>query len=148
MPLTIELVDAVAASLRAGGYRSAAQIFSQASHEHISRMGTNVPPAIRLRVQRCVRATERGRGPSELKDSFIVEDLSSMQTNDKAEAECWNMDPHRLVDALLICCWWMLRGIARLRHPRFVRAWTEEHIEAVTHSSRCLATKLTLLACA
>ena len=69
MPLTIKLVDAVAASLWAGDYRSAAQIFSQVSQEHISRTGTNVPPAIQLRIQLCVRATERGRGPSQLKDS-------------------------------------------------------------------------------
>ena len=59
-----------------------------------------------------------------------MEDLqTSMQTNDKVEAEHWTMDPHRLVDTLLNS-WWMLRGI-EIAAAKIVPACTE-----VTHQCR------------
>ncbi|CAE7220070.1 unnamed protein product [Symbiodinium microadriaticum] len=130
LPLTVRSVDAVAASLRVGGYKTANKLlFSQARQEHVAQTHTPVPPEVILRMTQAERAVERGRGPSKLKDSFYVEDIARIDTTDRefpTQIQWAICLSHRL-DMVIICCWWLLRGI----EAASVMLWTE-----VTYSGR------------
>ena len=113
LPLTVRSVDAVAASLRAGGYKTAKLLFSQARQEHVAQTHTPVPPEVILRMTQAERAVERGRGPSKLKDSFYVEDIARIDTTDRefpTQIQWATRLSHR-IDMVIICCLWLLRGI-------------------------------------
>ena len=131
-PLTVRSVDAVAASLRAGGYKTAKLLFSQARQEHVAQTHTPVPPEVILRMTQTERAVERGRGPSKLKDSFYVEDIARIGTTDRefsAQIK-WATGLSYRIEMVIICCWWLLRGI-EAASVMLNQAWTE-----VTHSGR------------
>ncbi|CAE7028562.1 unnamed protein product [Symbiodinium natans] len=128
IPITTNLVDAIGASLRFGGYKSAKQLFSQAAQEHVARSGEALPEAVRLRMKQVERAVERGRGPAAAKDSFVLEDFERVDLERPfPEASAWLDSVQAAVDVIVICCWWMFRGIeaaaARLQH-----AWTEQTV--------------------
>ena len=78
LPLSVRLVSAIGACLRAGGYKSAKQTFCQARQEHIAETKTAVPPEVLLKMTQVERAVKRGRGPSKLKDSLFVEDIARL----------------------------------------------------------------------
>ena len=132
LPLTVRSVDAVAASLRAGGYKTAKLLFSQARQEHVAQTHTPVPPEVILRMTQAERAVERGRGPSKLKDSFYVEDIARISTTDREFPTQikWAMGLSHRIDMVIICCWWLLRGI-EAASVMLNQAWTE-----VTHAGR------------
>ena len=113
LPLTVRSVDAVAASLRAGGYKTAKLLFSQARQEHVAQTHTPVPPEVILRMTQAERAVERGRGPSKLKDSFYVEDIARIDTTDREFPTPiqWTTRLSHRIDMVIICCCWLLRGI-------------------------------------
>eukprot|EP00439_Symbiodinium_sp_Y106_P077835 s2127_g16.t1 len=134
LPLSVRLVNAIGASLRAGGYKSAKQIFGQARQEHIAGTKTAVPLEVLLKMAQVERAVERGQGPSKLKDSFFVEDIARLPQNQNSDdfngPHDWARRLQHRIDMVVICCWWLLRGIEAasvLLGP----AWTE-----VTHSGR------------
>ena len=78
------------------------------------------------------RAVERGRGPSKLKDSFYVEDISRIDTTDREFPTQikWATGLSHRIDMVIICCWWLLRGI-EAASVMLNQAWTEN-----THSGR------------
>ena len=76
LPLSVGLVIDVAAYFKAGGYRSASEIFARARQEHITEYN-EVPKKVELAIAKAVRSIERGMGPAEFKDSFPVEDIIS-----------------------------------------------------------------------
>ena len=79
LPITAELVQAIASSLKRGRYRSSAQIFSMAPQQHVAHTGFRLSADIEQQITMSIRSIERGLGPSTLKDAFIVEDLAAPQ---------------------------------------------------------------------
>ena len=112
-PLTIELVSAIGASLKAGGYRSAAQVFGMARQQHVLIHKIAVPVNVEQHIKETIRSIERGIGPPALNDSFLAEDLGAVHTGINTEpiTTHWSDDSYYCVLATLVCCWWMLRGI-------------------------------------
>ena len=62
LPLTVHKIKALAASLKAGNYRSAALYLSTAKIE-AERAGCHVTPSISRAIADAVRSCERGMGP-------------------------------------------------------------------------------------
>ena len=122
MPLDVEKVGFMAASLRAGRYRSAEPYFNRARIEHIRRFDKSPGPAVLDAIRQYARAVERGTGPSRLKDALQLQEIedyielptaTELYTGDMQEA-LW---PAGLV---VLGSWWMTRSIeataARVRH--------------------------------
>ena len=148
LPLTVRSVDAVAASLRAGGYKTAKLLFSQARQEHVAQTHTPVPPEVILRMTQAERAVERGRGPSKLKDSFYVEDIARIDTTDRKFPTQirWATGLSYRIDMVIICCWWLLRGI-EAASVMLNQAWTEVTHSAARRSLPCRAPRWTSSDC-
>ena len=73
LPLTDELVLAVGASLKHGGYRSSKNYFNRAQQEHREVCGTPLPPCTAALIAKVTRSINRGIGPTTFKDSFEPE---------------------------------------------------------------------------
>ena len=74
LPLTPQLIRAVGASFKAGGYRSAHLYFGTAKKQHIiAHGGISQDPEVAM--QDVIRSIERGQGPSKLKDGFPMMQL-------------------------------------------------------------------------
>ena len=69
-PVALECLRAVAASLRAGAYRSAEQYFSAAFMHQERELRTPVDPVVRRAAKGFVRSIRRGLSGSRLKESF------------------------------------------------------------------------------
>ena len=76
VPLTTEVIERVAASLKVGGYRSGRQFFSRARREHRVRVRQPVPADVELAMKDAVRSLDRGIGGPALKDAFRAEAIS------------------------------------------------------------------------
>ena len=125
------LVDATGASLVPGGYKTTKLIFSQARKEHVPNTYTAVPPEVALRKAQVGRAVERGRGPAK-PNSFFVEDVIRIIeiTSEFEGTHSWAHIIEYRVHAVIICCWWLLRG-SEAPSVKLNQAWTE-----ITHSDR------------
>lgn len=77
MPMTIELIEAVGASFKQGGYRSAHLYFAAAKKDHTMREGS-FPPDLEIKIRDTIRSIERGQGPAKLKDGFDIQDLTNI----------------------------------------------------------------------
>ncbi len=77
LPLTVELVNAVSASLKKGKYRSADQYIGRAIQEHKQLIG-EIPMPVQLAIKDANRSLARGIGTTAFKDSFKVETLRSL----------------------------------------------------------------------
>ena len=77
LPLTPELIKAVGASFKRGGYRSAHLYFGSAKKEHIMQFGS-LSQDLEILIKDVIRSIERGQGPSKLKDSFNLRDLAGI----------------------------------------------------------------------
>ena len=120
LPLTVQLVHRVGASLKRGGYRSAEQYFSTARLWHVQEHNQEVPPAVALAIRQTCRSILRGLGGPARKDAFRLEGLAAARlqfpgstvVRDKAVA-----DPLRMA---ALGCWFLCRGIelqcARTEH--------------------------------
>ena len=112
----------------------AKQLFSQARQEHIAGPSRQVPPEVLLRMSQLERAVELGRGPTKLKDSCVVEEVARVDTNDHTESfpgpHPWARALSHRMNMVVVCCWWMLRGIEAAT-VRLDQAWAE-----ITHSRR------------
>ena len=73
--MTPELVRQIAASLKAGGYRTPKAYFSRARQEHLRVLLTPVPTAVDDAITMYSIAVERGIGPTVFKDAFVFEKL-------------------------------------------------------------------------
>lgn len=77
LPLTPELIKAVGASFKRGGYRSAQLYFGSAKKEHIMQYGS-LSRDLEILIKDVIRSIERGQGPAKLKDSFNLRDLANI----------------------------------------------------------------------
>ena len=75
LPMTPKLCKQVAASLKAGAYRSAANYFSRARQEHILH-GYDIDANLALTIRQCARSILRSSGPGVPKKSFFFEELT------------------------------------------------------------------------
>eukprot|EP00435_Cladocopium_sp_Y103_P060721 s29_g22.t1 len=80
LPLTPELIKAVGASFKRGGYRSSHLYFGTAKKEHILQFGS-ISQDLEVMIKDVIRSVERGQGPSKLKDSFNLRDLAQIDLN-------------------------------------------------------------------
>ena len=128
LPITAELVQAIASSLKRGRYRSSAQIFSMARQQHVAHTGSRLSADIEQQITMSIRSIERGLGPSTLKDAFIVEDhaatTDSSTTPPPPPEDHWAEYLYDCVLVTIICCWWMLRGI-EVAAAKFADVWFE-----------------------
>ena len=112
VPLTEELILKVGASFKAGQYRSPQNYFSRAVQEHRSLTKANPSYFLQQLIKNTTRSIIRGMGPTPFKDSFEVELLCRIcPYNLPAGQDTWLEDPAAKIEATLICCWWLLRGI-------------------------------------
>ena len=77
LPLDVEKTSFMAASLRAGRYRSAEPYFHRAKIEHIRKLNVSPGPAVLDAIRQYSRAAERGTGPSKLKDAILLRDIEA-----------------------------------------------------------------------
>ena len=75
IPITVQLVDAIASALRAAGYRAPKNIFSRACQAHVETLNEAVPPAVQLRIKQVCRGIVRDSGGGLLKQAFLLEHL-------------------------------------------------------------------------
>ena len=73
LPITVDLVEGIATSLRLGGYRSAAAYFSRAKSQHVMEFQQEPSAAVLKAIGDYTRACNRGIGPPKLKESFRFE---------------------------------------------------------------------------
>ena len=117
-PLSIESVRCCAASLKAGGYRSASLFMQAAINHQIRYIREPIHPLIRATIRDAVRSIRRGLGPSRLKEGFDVFALAAaVDVDDQDPFDC-TRHAH-LADACIIASWFMLRELevaSALRH--------------------------------
>ena len=118
-PLTLESIRCFGASLKAGGYRSAAVYFQailgyQARHLHVA-----VESIHRSAIKDAVRSIRRGLGPAGLKDSFDVSFLNNIVHQDQPEPFSAE-NPVHMLDVVILGLCFILReaelAAARLAH--------------------------------
>jgi len=80
IPLTVNLVRRMAASLREGGYRAVDQYFSRARQEHLRALGEAPSDVVEDAIKMYTRACQRGIGPHTFKDSFRFEHLAGLRS--------------------------------------------------------------------
>ena len=120
IPITDELVLAVGASLKNGGYRSSKNYFSRAMQEHRDHCINPLPESTLALITRVTRSINRGIGPTTLKDSFELELFHTPLPVDERDPGVWYLHTETARDITTICCWWLLRGIeaagAKMHH--------------------------------
>ena len=99
-PLTPEIIEKVASSLQAGGYKSAKQYFSRAKREHMRTQGTQALQEVEQEIRDACRSIARRLGGPELKDAFSFESL--------ALSEC---EPGRAHALVVTGAWFLMREI-------------------------------------
>ena len=116
LPLTVDGVEKVSASLKEGGYRSARQYFASARREHVLQMKAEVPPEVLLKMRGAIRSIERGLGGPALKDGFRVEDLVLPLPSDQVPTA-----KRQAVTVVILGCWFLMREIeiAAVRNKHF-----------------------------
>ena len=120
LPLTVDLIHRVGASLKRGGYRSAEQYFSTARLWHVQELNQEVPPAVALAIRQTCRSVLRGLGGPARKDAFRLEGLAAARLQFPGSTivrEGAVADPLRMA---VLGCWFLCRGIelqcARTEH--------------------------------
>ena len=109
-PLSIESIRCCAASLKAGGYRSASLYMQAAVNYQVRHLREPVHPLIRATIRDSVRSIRRGLGPSRLKEGFDVFALAAaVDVDDQDDFDCQRHS--HMADVFIICCWFMLREI-------------------------------------
>ena len=118
-PLSLESVRCVAASLKAGFYRSPQLYFQAASGYQMRSLGLPVDSLVRGTIKEVVRSVKRGLGPAKLKDSFDVWKLHFATVSDDEDSFDFSSVEH-CTDMVIIGSWWMLRELemssAKVQH--------------------------------
>ena len=109
-PLSVENIRCFAASMKAGGYRSASLYFQAAINHQIRFLREPVQPLLRSIIKDVARSIRRGLGPSRLKEGFDVFALTSLVAPDDESSFDFRRPAH-LVDVCILGCWFMLREI-------------------------------------
>ena len=106
LPLSRDGIEKVAASFKAGGYRSARQYFARARREHVLQMKAEVPPDVLLCMRDALRSLERGIGGPALKDAFRFEEVVLPSPFEEIPSA-----RRQAVCMLVLGCWFLLREI-------------------------------------
>ena len=118
-PLSNENVRAFAASLKAGGYRSAAVYFQSICSHQTRHLHLPVDSLLRHVIRDCLRSILRGLGAQRLKESFDAMRLNDCSFRFVDEAFSFDQVSH-CRDLCIIGLWYMLReselASARLSH--------------------------------
>ena len=122
LPINSTVISAVAASLKAGQYRSGHLYLSTARQMHVERYQSDPGPHVDQCIRDAIRSLQRGIGPGRLKDAFQMEILATNIPIDSAsrdkEIQEYNInDDFQATDILLIGTWFLLRG-AEIRAAR------------------------------
>ena len=109
-PLDSQNIRCFGASLKAGGYRSAA-VYYQAICGHQQRvLRSSLSPMLRACIRDCVRSIQRGLGVAKLKDSFNGLLLGQMSVTDDLSSFSFEVLPH-CRDMAIIGLWYMLHEL-------------------------------------
>eukprot|EP00438_Fugacium_kawagutii_P016783 Skav217461 [mRNA] locus=scaffold1405:68992:70746:+ [translate_table: standard] len=109
-PLHVETVRCIGASLKAGGYRSAALYFSTAVQHQLRELGEPVAPVVHHAIKDTIRSITRGLGPGSLKDVFPFQALETIPLGSLDEP--FNMHcPGHFRDLMVVGSFFMLREI-------------------------------------
>ena len=128
--LTEELVIKVGASFKAGHYKSPQNYFSRALQEHRQMTKQRPSPFVQSLIKNVIRSITRGAGHTAFKDSFEVELLNRAYDLNALRREPTHWAEDRSRDATLICCWWLLRGIAAAASTKHV--WHQQTRDELT----------------
>ena len=131
IPITDELVLAVGASLKYGGYRSSKNYFLRAQQEHRDNIDTPLSDRTLALITRVTRSINRGIGPTPLKDSFELELFHTPLPTDETDPGVWYLHTETARDITTLCCWWLLRGIEAALHMRTTT--DEPHLPSLRH---------------
>ena len=107
-PLSMFGIRAFGASMKRGGYRSAAVYFQTLCTFQQRNLSTEVSPLIRRCIRDCVRSIRRGLGASTLKDAFDGRLLGHLAIGDEDVAFDFD-NPFHARDVCIIGMWFMLR---------------------------------------
>ena len=109
-PVTFESLRCFAASMKAGRYKSATVYFHSIFGHQQRQFAVPVDQFLKGTAKSYARAITRGLGPSTLKDSFDLDDLSNIPVSVTDDA--FSLDNVRHVrDVMVFSSWWMLREI-------------------------------------
>eukprot|EP00435_Cladocopium_sp_Y103_P059781 s2532_g21.t1 len=107
-PLDHNNTKCFAASLKAGGYRSAAIYFQAVSSYQQRTLKTPVPPMVKIGIRDFLRSILRGLGTAKLKDAFDAFLLNTIQpSTDYSEFSFGRTDHVR--DMVVLGLWYMMR---------------------------------------
>jgi len=81
LPVTPDLVQKVAASLKAAGYKSAAMYFSLARQRHMMQYNSKISPYTNQCIKDYLRSIHRGLGGAQQKRGFVLENLVHISLN-------------------------------------------------------------------
>ena len=109
-PIDVELVRCLAASFKAGAYRSAQNYFDAAVWFQEAYLHTPVSPLVRKAIRRYVRSATRGLPGANLKDAFPLDAVGAAVAHLDLDAFCFGTPAH-FVDVLIVATWFMLREI-------------------------------------
>eukprot|EP00435_Cladocopium_sp_Y103_P021389 s227_g5.t1 len=109
-PITVEVIKAVSASFKKGGYRSAHLYFQAAVQHQIRVMGEPVSALVHACIRDMCRSIRRGLGPSRLKDVFPLAALEQIPPGPSEEPFDLSNLTH-FKDVMLISSWFMLREL-------------------------------------
>eukprot|EP00438_Fugacium_kawagutii_P028952 Skav210513 [mRNA] locus=scaffold3045:15362:17098:+ [translate_table: standard] len=107
-PLSIGNLRSFGASLKMGGYRSAAVYFQAVCSHQQRHLRTPVSSLLRYCIRDCVRSILRGLGATKLKDSFDALLIGNIQVDVDDGAFDFDSIAH-IKDMVIICLWYMLR---------------------------------------
>eukprot|EP00435_Cladocopium_sp_Y103_P032525 s1402_g8.t1 len=107
-PLDSSNIRCFAASLKAGGYRSAAAYFQAICSYQQRNLRTHVPQMVRATIRDCLRSILRGLGTSKLKDSFDALLLGRIEAVDDNVPFSFGL-LHHIRDMAILGLWYMMR---------------------------------------
>eukprot|EP00435_Cladocopium_sp_Y103_P044708 s2661_g12.t1 len=107
-PLNSSNIRCFAASLKAGGYRSAAVYFQAICSYQQRNLRTHVPQMVRATIRDCLRSISRGLGTSKLKDSFDALLLGRIEAVEDNEPFSFSL-LHHIRDMSVLGIWYMMR---------------------------------------
>jgi hypothetical protein len=106
-PLTVEVVLALAASLKAGRYRSA-KLYLSAVKLHSERMGYPTSDTVNRHIKDATRSCERGQGGNRQAGALPFDRLSELPSSPSPWVTGGPLGPSQLV---LAGAWWLTREI-------------------------------------
>ena len=110
-PMTPDLVRAVGASLKAGGYRSPEAYFSRAKQEHMLMTDSYPSAATDIAIRAAVRSITRGIGQSQAKDGFPLELLGPLNIQARNPISMQLSDNNWWIPMCILGGWYLTRGI-------------------------------------